>query len=65
VGQVEGGAIEGGVAGLDGGQDEAEGDLRLAGPRRPYEEQAPCSGMKRTVASLAERIVRVERFYTT
>jgi len=38
--QVEGGAIEGGVAGMDGGRGGAEGDVRLAGPRRPYEEQA-------------------------
>jgi hypothetical protein len=44
LGQAEGGMIEGGVAGLDGGQGEAEGDVRLAGARRPYEEQAAALG---------------------
>ena len=42
--QVEGGAIEGDIAGLDGGQGEAEGNVRLAGPRRPHKEQAAVLG---------------------
>jgi hypothetical protein len=44
LGEVEGGAVEHGVAGFDGGAGERDGDVRLAGAGRPQDQDAGVVG---------------------